>query len=59
MVSDDYRRIGAIGGSVKGTEGGFAARISCSCSIIQGEHIKAQCRGAIGGAISKRKKKNA
>ena len=47
------------GGSVKGTEGGFAARISCSCSIIRGEHIKAQCRGAIGGAISKRKKKNA
>lgn len=46
------------GGSVKGTEGGFAARISCSCSIIQGQHIKAQCSGFKGGTISKRRKKN-
>lgn len=53
MVSDDYRRIGAIGGK-KGTTGGFAAKIPCDCPIIQGEHIKAQCAGFKGGVISKR-----
>lgn len=39
--------------------GGFAAKVPCSCSIIQGQHIKAQCLGSIGGARSKRRKKNA
>lgn len=39
--------------------GGFAAEVPCSCSIIQGQHIKAQCLGAKGGARSKRRKKNA
>ena len=53
MVSDDYRRIGAIGGK-NGTTGGFAARVSCNCPIIRGEHIKAQCAGFRGGVISKR-----
>lgn len=53
MVSDDYRRIGAIGGK-KGTTGGFAAKIPCDCQIIRGEHIKAQCSGFKGGSISKR-----
>lgn len=38
--------------------GGFAAKVPCSCSIIQGQHIKAQCLGAKGGTISKRRKKN-
>lgn len=38
--------------------GGFAAKVPCSCSIIQGQHIKAQCLGAKGGAISRRVKKN-
>lgn len=57
-VSEDYRRIGAKGGSVKGTKGGFAAKVPCSCSIIQGQHIKAQCLGAKGGYRSKRRKKN-
>ena len=43
MVSDDYRRIGAIGGSVKGTEGGFAA-----------DKNRARVSGALGGHRSKR-----
>ena len=42
-VSDDYRRIGAKGGSVKGTKGGFAA-----------DKERSRVSGALGGHRSKR-----
>lgn len=64
MVSDDYKRIGAQGGKNGNKKlnphysGGFAAKVPCNCSIILGQHIKAQCVGAIGGARSKRRKKD-
>ena len=54
MVSDDYRRIGAKGGSVKGTTGGFASSIVGSDGLTGVERARVQ--GAIGGSKSRRKK---
>ena len=54
MVSDDYRRIGAKGGSVKGTKGGFASEIIGNDGLTGYE--RARVAGAIGGARSRRKK---
>ena len=56
MVSDDYRRIGKIGGSVKGTKGGFASEVIGDDGLTGYE--RARVAGAIGGARSKRKAKN-
>jgi general stress protein YciG len=50
-----YAEIGAKGGA-NGTTGGFAAYMECTCRRIRGSHHKAQCAGAKGGAISRRKK---
>ena len=52
MVSDDYRRIGKIGGSVKGTKGGFASEVIGDDGLTGYE--RARVAGAIGGARSKR-----
>lgn len=51
-----YKDIGKLGGSVKGTKGGFAS--VCQCDIYSGEHLKARCSGAKGGLISRRGKGN-
>lgn len=51
--ADFYKRIGAIGGSVRGTKG-FALRQPCHCDVLEGEHTLANCRGKIGGAVSRR-----
>ena len=56
MVSDDYRRIGAKGGSVMGTTGGFASSIIGNDGLTGFE--RARVAGAKGGAISRRVKKN-
>ena len=40
---DYYRKIGAIGGSVNGTKGGFAA-----------DHVRARIAGSMGGRYSRR-----
>lgn len=53
--SDFYAKIGAKGGA-NGTTGGFAARIPCSCDLIEGIHAKQQCAGKRGGMKSRRKK---
>ena len=56
MVSDDYRRIGAKGGSVKGTKCGFASNVIGNDGLTGFE--RARVAGALGGAKSRRVKKN-
>ena len=56
MVSDDYRRIGAKGGSVKGTKCGFASNVIGNDGLTGFERARVQ--GARGGAKSRRVKKN-
>jgi general stress protein YciG len=50
-----YAEIGAKGGA-NGRTGGFAAYVDCFCKRFSGRHDKAQCAGAVGGTISRRKK---
>ena len=49
-----YARIGAVGGRL-GNTGGFKSTM-CNCDYLPDEHKKAQCAGAKGGSISRRKK---
>lgn len=51
-----YADIGAKGGSVKGTRGGFAADSTCFCDEFEWAHQKRQCAGKKGGRVSRRKK---
>ena len=58
---DFYRRIGALGGSVRGGKPkGFAARVwcddPCPYDSIFGDHFIVQCAGAKGGRKSRRTK---
>ena len=55
---DFHRRIGAIGGSRVGTDGGFAAKTPCDCDIIPTPHKHQQCAGVKGGRISRRGSRN-
>lgn len=50
-----YANIGAIGGR-RGTTGGFATPTPCNCPRIPYTHKIANCAGAKGGTISRRKK---
>lgn len=52
-----FREAGRAGGT-KSRGGGFAARINCLCDEIPAKHHKAQCAGATGGRISRRRSKN-
>ena len=52
---DFYANIGARGGK-NGTTGGFAYPKPCNCSRVLGTHKVANCAGAKGGTISRRKK---
>lgn len=52
-----YRKIGRMGGSVKGTQGGFASDNPCECDTLKFAHDKRQCAGFKGGTISRRGKK--
>lgn len=51
-----YARIGAIGGR-KGTTGGFAADVDCSCPTLPYRHFKRNCAGKKGGKKSRRTKR--
>lgn len=52
---DFYARIGALGGA-KGTTGGFAADVDCSCKLLPYNHFKRNCAGKKGGIKSRRTK---
>ena len=52
---DFYTRIGSKGGK-NGNTGGFAQKVVCNCDEFPFEHTKPQCRGKIGGRVSKRTK---
>lgn len=47
---DFYRRIGKIGGLVKGTLGGFASGKMCDCELYPSTHPYQKCAGKRGGA---------
>lgn len=50
-----YAEIGRKGGSVIGTQGGFAhSKAWCNCDLIPGEHKRAGCAGTRGGLKSRR-----
>lgn len=53
---DFYKVQGAKGGSVKGTQGGFASPKLCTCEIFDYQaHTHNRCAGARGGKISSRR----
>ena len=55
-VRKRQQEIGRKGGSVKGTQKGFASLTPCTCEIFAGEHLKARCSGVLGGRKSRRGK---
>ena len=52
-----YRSIGKMGGK-KSRGGGFTKDIECHCDAYPLAHKFSQCRGKLGGSISKRRKAN-
>lgn len=51
--ADYYVKLGALGGK-RGTTGGFATRITCTCDLIPQDHYIVNCAGKKGGSKSKR-----
>lgn len=51
---DFYRVIGAMGGRSSSAGKGFDHPTICNCSLIQGAHKLAKCRGKLGGLKSRR-----
>lgn len=49
-----YAEIGRRGGSAGSVGKGFSHPATCDCSLIQGVHKAAQCRGKLGGLKSRR-----
>ena len=54
---DFYKNIGFRGGKLS-RGGGFTKDIECDCDAYNWAHKFSQCRGKLGGSISKRRKAN-
>lgn len=49
-----YAEIGRRGGSAGSVGKGFDCPTACNCTLVQGTHKLAKCRGKLGGLKSRR-----